>query len=44
MNIFTSIPSIDDVPDDVLQKAIICEDTGRPFRVIESELNFLKKK
>ena len=44
MNIFTSIPSIDDVPEDILEKAIICEQTGRPFRVIESELNFLKKK
>jgi hypothetical protein len=35
--------SIDDVPDDVLNWAIECETTKRPFRIIAQELNFYRK-
>lgn len=35
--------SIDDIPDDVLNWAIICEVTGRPYRIVKSELNFYRK-
>lgn len=35
--------TIDKVTDDILNKAIKCEITGRPFRIISSELSFLRK-
>jgi hypothetical protein len=35
--------SIHDVTDDILSKAIICEETGKPFRIIASELAFYRK-
>lgn len=35
--------TIDEVTDDILDKAIICEVTNRPFRIIASELAFLKR-
>ncbi len=35
--------SILDVKDDVLDLAIICEETGRPFRIIASELDFYRR-
>ena len=35
--------SIDDIPDDVLNWAIKCEATGRPFRVIKQELEFYRR-
>ena len=34
---------IKDVTDDILNKAIICEVTGKPFRIIKSELDFYRK-
>jgi hypothetical protein len=34
---------IKDVKDDILDKAIFCEITGRPFRIIKSELDFYRK-
>jgi len=34
---------IKDVKDDILDKAIICEITGRPFRIIKTELDFYRK-
>ena len=35
--------SIDDVTDDILSLAIICEVTGKPFRVIKTELEYYRK-
>lgn len=35
--------SIKDVTDDILSKAIICEETGKPFRIIASELEFYRR-
>ena len=35
--------SIFDVEDDILEKAIVCEKTGRPFMVTKSELEFYKR-
>ena len=35
--------SIDDIPDDVLNWAVRCEATGRPFRIIKQELEFYRK-
>lgn len=34
---------IDDVPDDILNWAIECETTTRPFRIIKQELDFYRK-
>lgn len=34
---------IGEVKNDILDKAIICEKTGRPFKIIESELEFYRK-
>jgi len=34
---------IKDVSDNILEKAIICEITGKPFRIIEPELEFYQK-
>ena len=34
---------IRDVGDDILNKAVLCEETGRPFRIIKSELEFYRK-
>ena len=34
---------IDEVSDDILDKAIICEKTKRPFKLISSEIAFLKR-
>lgn len=34
---------IADIPDDILNWAIECEATGRPFRIIKQELNFYRK-
>ena len=38
------LPNIDEVDENILKKAIICEETGRPFRIIKQELEYLKKK
>ena len=35
--------SINDVTDEILNKAIVCEETGRPFRIIKSELEFYRR-
>ena len=35
--------TITDVDDSILTKAIICEETGRPFRIIATELAFYRK-
>lgn len=35
--------SIHDVTDEILSKAIICEQTGKPFRIIASELEFYRR-
>ena len=34
---------IKDVDDSILQKAIICEKTGKPFKIIKAELDFYRK-
>jgi hypothetical protein len=35
--------NIEDVPDDILNWAIECEATGKPFRIIKQELEFYRK-
>ena len=35
--------SIENIPDDILNWAIVCEITGKPFRIIEPELEFYRK-
>ena len=35
--------TIIDVTDDILQQAIICEVSGKPFRIIKQELEFYRK-
>lgn len=35
--------TIDEVSEDILKKAIICEKTNRPFRIVKMELDFYKK-
>ncbi len=35
--------NIDDVSDDILKKAIVCEVSGKPFRIMKSELDFYRK-
>jgi len=40
----TDIPPIQDVSDDILNQAIECEITKRPFRVIKKELEFYRKR
>jgi hypothetical protein len=35
--------SIDNIPDDILNWAIKCEVTGRPFRIVKQELEFYRK-
>ncbi len=35
--------STSDVTDDILSKAIICEETGKPFRIVAGELAFYRK-
>ena len=34
---------IEDIPDDILNWAIECEVTGRPFRIIAQELDFYRR-
>ena len=34
---------IKDVKDDVIEKSVLCEETGRPFRIIKGDLNFYRK-
>ena len=35
--------TISDVSDDIINKAIVCEVTRKPFRIIKSELEFYRK-
>lgn len=35
--------SIEDVPDDILNWALTCEVSGKPFRIIKQELEFYRK-
>lgn len=35
--------SITDVTDQILEQAIVCEETGKPFRIIKSELSFYRR-
>jgi len=35
--------SIEDIPDDIVNWAIKCDATGRPFRIIKQELDFYRK-
>lgn len=35
--------NIDDTPDDILQWAIICEETGKPFKIQPLELKLLRR-
>jgi hypothetical protein len=37
------LKSIDDIPDDILNWAIQCEVTTRPFKIIKQELEFYRK-
>ena len=32
-----------DVDDSILEKAIICEESGKPFKITQTELNFYRK-
>ncbi|MDD5026310.1 MAG: hypothetical protein PHH13_02930 [Candidatus Peribacteraceae bacterium] len=39
-----SLPDrIEDIPDDVVNWAIVCEVTGRPFRILKQELDFYRR-
>ena len=35
--------NIQEVTDDILNKVIVCEETGKPFRIIKPELEFYRK-
>jgi len=35
--------SIHDVEDEICEKTLVCEKTGRPYRIIPSELQFYRK-
>lgn len=37
------LPAIQDIPDDILNWAIECEETGKPFRIIKQELEFYRR-
>lgn len=37
------LPSIQEVTDDIIHKIIICEVTGKPFKIIKQELEFYRK-
>lgn len=37
------LPSIQEVTNDILKQAIICETTGKPFRIVKQELEFYRK-
>lgn len=34
--------SIDDVPDDILNWAIVCSESGRPYKIVKRELDFYR--
>ncbi len=35
--------NISDIPDDILNWAIVCEESGKPFRIVPQELAFYRK-
>lgn len=35
--------NIQEITDDILNKVILCEESGRPFRIIKAELDFYRK-
>jgi ribosomal protein S27E len=35
--------TIEEIDDDIIHKVIICEETGKPFRIIKQELEFYRK-
>ncbi len=35
--------SIDDIPDDILNWAVTCAESGKPFRIIKQELDFYRR-
>jgi hypothetical protein len=39
----SDLPHIDTVSDNILQQAILCEQSGRPFRIVPMELAFYRK-
>ena len=39
----TDLPSAHEASDDLIGKAIICEHSGRPYRIIREEIEFCKK-
>ncbi len=40
---WTELPqSIEEVTDDILQKVIVCGETGRPWRIVAQELAFYR--
>ena len=41
---YADITNIQDISEDILKKVMLCKETGRPFRVIREELEFLKNK
>ena len=41
---YTDLPKIiDEISDDILNKAILCEESNRPFRITVSELGFYRR-
>ena len=41
---YSDLPkTINEITDDILNKAIICEKSGRPYRIIASELEFYRR-
>ena len=34
---------IKDIDDDILNKVILCEQTGKPFRIVKQELQFYRQ-
>jgi len=39
----SSLPdTIDQIPDDILNWAIVCEESGRPFRIVKQELDYYR--
>lgn len=41
--LWNEIPEIDTIDESILNKAIICEKSKRPFRIVKKELEFYKK-
>lgn len=42
LDLYEKVDDIKEIEDDVLQKALICSKTGRPFNVTKDELQFLR--